>query len=133
MWSRWVSVQWIIMCAGPQSIQDASYDSTYKETTITLTGVSIPGGLKLDGKELRVAVPGDPDRPYRTARVQYAGGSSLTLWEPTIPGSDESTGAALDPAGSIGSGFVIYDSPSGTLEGRWSNVEYDISDGCGRR
>ncbi len=113
-------VQWIIYCASSSGISTVSYDSTYKETTVTLNG-TLPNNL--EGKEVRVAVPGDAIRPYRTARVQHASGTTMVLYEPTA-GSDETVAAAIDPAGSIGAPFVAYDNPTGMLDGRWDDVTY---------
>ncbi|MCA8936840.1 MAG: hypothetical protein KDB68_11635, partial [Planctomycetes bacterium] len=119
--------QSVAFSARPEDISSVSYNATYKETTINFVmGVTPPGNM--DGMEVRVALPGDTTKRYRTARVQHDGGS-LVLWEPTatyVPmGTDETVAGAIDPAGSIDAGFVVYDNPSGMLDGRWDSVTFD--------
>jgi hypothetical protein len=90
----------------------------FAETTVVLTG--LPLSPEMEGKEIRVAVPGDPDNRYRVARVQYASGS-LTLWEPTTSATGETVAELMDQ----GAPFAVYDSPSGLLDGRWTdNIEF---------
>jgi hypothetical protein len=114
--------QEIRFSARPENIQAVSFNGTYKETIITLTGTSAPAGM--DGMEVRVAIPGDPNRRYRTARIQHGSGTSLVLWEPTAT-TNQYVHEAIDPSGSIDAGFVVYDNPDGMVDGRWDSVAFD--------